>query len=280
MELTNSSDIAIVVFACDRYEFLYKGFLYAFREHWPNVVQKKYFVTETVDFDDSEFIHVKSGNGPWSDRLKKVLDQIDESYIILLQEDMWFLQSCSAVALQQCISYVQDHDLSYMKLHSTGSYITEPLDVYIEGLQIAEVDKKRSRFLLAHNISIWSIDFLKSQLLPGEDPWMNERRGSVRLKKSNTKVYQIDLFGVNGKSPINDNENLDARGEYKTVSNNAIVTDEVINFYDLFESKDREYAEAVQYKLEHRITHDGKVTPKAKGLKNKIKRQIKLLFDI
>ncbi|WP_245235080.1 hypothetical protein [Pedobacter borealis] len=61
---TYKNNIALLVHACDSYEFLYKGFDYTFSENWDfKIPCNYYFATEVKNADVNGFTNIKSGNG-------------------------------------------------------------------------------------------------------------------------------------------------------------------------------------------------------------------------
>jgi hypothetical protein len=82
--------IALVVSACDRYQLLYEGFVYFFKQHWDFDIQVNYyFFTEELKVSNPPFQTIKTGKGAWTERLKHGLEQLEEEYVFFMQEDMW-----------------------------------------------------------------------------------------------------------------------------------------------------------------------------------------------
>ena len=269
---------AILIFACDRYELLFEGFNYFFNEHWEvNDTIKKYFSTEEKDISIDGYINLKSGFGQWTNRLKKVLNQIEEEYVIFIQEDMWFSKKVPTDVLHQIIDYVEDNNLKLVKLHSSQVYKTMDTGIDFSGYTLSEVLKHESKFLMSHQVSIWNKDFLLEQLKDNEHPWRNERRGSKRLKRSKQKIYQIDLLSENGKSPINENQFKIETGEYHTISVNACIHPKAKNFIVELKNIKPQYSEKLEYNLLNNLTHDGRSKPRKEDLLKKIIRKIRLL---
>src|SRR2546425_4425090 len=90
--MTNQQNkIALLVHACDRYEFLFRGFGYFFGRHWNyDIPCNYYFATENISAQIHRFQNIKSGGGEWSDRLAFLLqNKIREEYVLYFQEDVW-----------------------------------------------------------------------------------------------------------------------------------------------------------------------------------------------
>lgn len=266
--------VAFLVFACDRYQFLYQGFDYFFKKNMLTpITSHVYFATEDIPLNLNGYTHVKSGKGEWTNRLKVVLHQIDEEYVIFLQEDMWFSKKASELAFQKTIEYAINSKLKLVKLHSADIYKTIPIGKSIEGLQLTKLDKKMSEFLMSHQISIWSKSFLINQLKDNEHPWRNERKGTQRLRKEPAEIYQIDLYSENHKEPNNVNENS-SNGSYLTISENACIHPRIEELLPELHIDLPKYAQKIEHHLKHKLTHDGKERPRKKDFIKSIKNNI------
>jgi hypothetical protein len=268
--------IAIVVHACDRYELLYKGFSEFFRLHWPlnTRISGYYFLTEEKEYIGGPFRNIKTGKGEWSERLKTGLSQIPESYILYLQEDMWFDKNVSAGAINSIIDFTLATKPLLFKLNSSEVYKTNPTSQFMDGFRIATLDNKSSEYLMSHQASVWDKEFLMSQLEPNEHPWRNERKGTKRLRKLNPAIYHVDLLSENGKPAINDNAPEAPYSGYWTVSVNASLNEFALPYIDRLKKSDdpenRAYAEKLQYNYEHQLTHDGKPKPRKESAIKKL----------
>ena len=263
MSSISKKTFAVLVHACDRYELLYKGFDYFFQKYWDfNIPCQYYFATEDLKINLERFENIQSGRGEWSTRLAFLLDKIDADYIIYFQEDMWLKEPVSAAFFNELFETAQKNDWQQVKLHTSPEYKTLPTTQFISGLNLAELDKKVSGYLMSHQITLWQKDFLLQQLQKPEHPWRNERRGTERLRKSNAKIFQIDYFLENGQAPINKNLEFAPHCEYYGVSANAMMfhtgnqyIEEMLLEEDI---EIKTYAEKLRFNFENNITHDGK----------------------
>jgi hypothetical protein len=124
------------------------------------------------------------------------LKELNEEYVIYLQEDFWFKSKVDIDKILKLIKFSIDYKLPLLKLHDEEVYILENTDKNIDGQFIKYVNKN-SDYLLSHAISIWKKDFLIECLnVPNmESPWDNEIKGSFRLRKNKElKIYQYNMF--------------------------------------------------------------------------------------
>lgn len=274
MPISNNK-VALLVHACDRYEFLYKGFDYAFSKNWDfDIACNYYFATEVKDTNIKGFANIKSGKGEWADRLATLLSSIEEDYVLYFQEDMWLSKPINSAFFKGLFHFADENNAQQIKLHSSEVYTTKQTDNFIEGFNVSELDNTSSQFLMSHQITLWRKDFLLAQLYKKEHPWRNERKGTKRLKKLNPLIHHIDYFAENGAAEINSNQNPIKRSEYYAVSFNSTLNSNAARFIDELKSgnaQERKYAEELQNHYDNDLTHDGKPKPKKVDLFKKFK---------
>jgi len=276
------NNVALLVHACDRYEFLYKGFDYTFTENWNfDIPCNYYFATEVKNAEVSGFTNIKSGKGEWADRLATLLNNIEEEYILYFQEDMWLTKPVNPKFFTTLFDQATQNNWQQVKLHSMGIYKTRESTNFIEGFNIAEIDNEASQYLMSHQVTLWKKDFLLAQLYKKEHPWRNERKGTKRLKKLNPLILHVDYFAENGAPEINNNKNPLLRSEYYAVSFNSTLNHNVVRFIEWLKSgsqPQKDYAAELQSHNDNSLTHDGKERPKKvdvfKQFKNFIQKRI------
>jgi hypothetical protein len=268
---------ALLVHACDRYEFLYQGFEYFFNQFWNSDIKcKYYFATEVIDVNIPGFENIKSGKGEWSDRLAYLLrEKITEDYVIYMQEDVWLSKPVSKAFFDDLFDFVQEKSHKQIKLHSSDIYQTLPTEKFVRGLNFSKVDNTKSRYLMSHQLTLWDRAFFVAQLPPKENPWRNERRGTKRLKSIDPEIWHIDYFSQDYSEPINENQDITERSNFNTVSQNGKLNDEVCHFIELLRKGDEKavaYAKELENHYDNSLTHDGKEQPRkidfVKRLKN------------
>jgi len=272
---TSTNNVALLVHACDRYEFLYKGFDYAFSANWDfNIPCNYYFATEEKKAEVEGFRNIRSGKGEWADRLVTLLTNLEEEYVLYFQEDMWLSKPVNAKFFSALFEQAAKNNWQQVKLHSADVYKTKETTNFIEGFNIAELDNEISQFLMSHQVTLWKKDFLLAQLHKKEHPWRNERKGTQRLKKLNPLILHADCFAENGAAEINNNQNPSLRSEYYAVSFNSTLNSNALRFIGLLESgsqAQKDYAAELQNHYDNNLTHDGKERPKKVDVFKKLK---------
>jgi len=271
----SKNNVALLVHACDRYEFLYKGFDFFFSRNWDfNIPCHYYFATEIKNAKVNGFTNIKSGKGEWADRLATLLRSIDEEYVLYFQEDMWLSKPVDKSFFNQLFDFADQNACNQIKLHSSDVYTTKQTENFIDGFNITEIDNKASHFLMSHQVTLWKKDFLLAQLYKKEHPWRNERKGTKRLKTLNPLIQHVDYFSENGSLEINQNKKPIKRSEYFAVSFNSTLNHNALRFIEILKSgtkAEKDYGKDLQNHFENGLTHDGKPKPKKVDLFKKFK---------
>ena len=279
MNVTPKPTVALLVHSCDRYRFLYHGFEYFFNKYWPKEINcKYYFATEKINVEIKGFENIRSGQGEWSDRLRTLLQKIEEPYILYFQEDMWLSKPVDARFFEQLFFLCQQQQWQQVKLHSSEVYKTIPTDLFISGLKISKLDNEASDFLMSHQVTLWYRQFLLHQMAKSEHPWRNERRATKRLRKINPDIYHIDYFAENGKDAINPNRPDSNRSEYFTVSINSTLNSFTLPYIAALKAgstADNDYADQLENHYQNGLTHDGLPRPRKEDIFQKIKRRLR-----
>jgi len=286
MDTQSSPDVALLVHTCDRYRFLYPGFMAFFHQYWDvNTRCNLYFATEELDVDLKPFINIKSGSGEWADRLRYLLQHtIREKYVIYFQEDMWLNKPVSSAFFNQLFTLMVQHNWQQVKLGSAAIYKTRATPYHIDGFNISLLDNQASGYLMSHQVTVWNKQHLISQLHKGEHPWRNERKGTQRLKKLNPEIYHIDYFAENGQPPINENQPDALRSEYHTVSMNSQLSDNVQPYIEELMQKgntaQQVYAADLLHHYQNHLTHDGREKPRKDDVFKRFKNWVFKAFQL
>lgn len=272
--------VAVLVHACDRYQFLYKGFEYFFSKYWDFDIEcNYYFATEILTANIGGFQNIKSGEGAWSDRLAYLLTtEIEEDYILYFQEDMWLDKKVDKSFFNELFELAPSKDWKQVKLHSAKIYHTEATGHYIQNLNVARVDKTVSDYLMSHQVTLWNREFLIKQLGKNEHPWRNERRATKRLRSDPNPIFHIDYFAENGSAEINRNKPQAERSRYYTVSINGILNAHIESFAcELMQGNvaEKVYAKRLLFNFANQLTHDGQPKPRKVDFFKKIKLWLK-----
>jgi len=166
--------LSLLVHSFDGYAHLWPGYYKAFRENWNLEGYKCYFGSDipTENTVGPPFKMLYSGPGEWSDRLRRLLEQIPSDYVLYMQEDHWPTQKPPDLA--ELCRIVMKYGLFRLQISPKASFYT------LDGM----VFEPNSKYLVSHQPSIWRKSFLMDCLKSGETPWVNEYRGTLRLQQT------------------------------------------------------------------------------------------------
>lgn len=120
-----------------------------------------YFANESLPFDlPKHFIHIKTGHGEWSDRLRIALSNIPEKCVIYLQED-FLIQYVDSLQLINAINYHLENCNIITKLGTNDFFDTIKTTTYHCNFEIIE-HVPGSIFVMSHQpIAIFDNEFMR-----------------------------------------------------------------------------------------------------------------------
>jgi hypothetical protein len=178
-------DITLLVGTCDKYNFLWKNFSILFDRYWDHSINiSKYFLSETVSYNDYGFKSILPGKIPYSDCLKYALKCVDTKYILWMQDD-YFLQKTICKSQFQYYMNLIDIGIDRFGIHDDSIY-------YSKYHIINNIYKlhQYSLYTISMQASIWNKEFFESCLISSgtETPWEFEVNGSQRLNNKNHNI--------------------------------------------------------------------------------------------
>lgn len=174
-------NLSILVHTFDGYQHLWTGFSQSFSQHWNNPFTPIYFGTDEhtdrLVIIADEVIY--SGPGEWSDRLTNLLHKIPTDYVLYMQEDHWLTQP--PPDLDRMMEVMTENNLLRLQL--------SPIVHFYKLTQSGGIHffDPSSKYLVSHQPSIWKKSFLLDCLRPGETPWVNEYKGTLRWQETQAK---------------------------------------------------------------------------------------------
>jgi hypothetical protein len=186
------SSLAVLVHSFDKYSFLWPGYEEAFKKNWNLNYPEVYFASdiETKNKVGEPFKMIYSGEGEWSDRLKRLLLQLPYDYVLYMQEDHW---PTKKPPLTECWQLMDELNLNRLQISLVNQFYS------LTGDKIPLHFHHTSKYLVSHQPSVWRKSFFLDCLRPGETPWVNEYRGTKRLNerpdtKGKIAIYPCDWY--------------------------------------------------------------------------------------
>lgn len=191
-------NLTILVNTCDKYEDAWFPFFKLFQINWPQSSRCEILLnTETKDFN-CDFLDVKvikTGVGiSWSKRLKCALNSIGTDYVLFFLEDFFLQSPVNQEMFEEALTLMKNNsDIGYIGLKYA------PDRIFKEGISKPK-ERFFSRDILATKFRItamsvlWRKDWLLELINENEDPWEFERNASIRSRKYEMKVLEINNY--------------------------------------------------------------------------------------
>ena len=122
--------------------------------------------------------------------------------------------------MTEVFEFARQQNINMLKLHCCNAYQLTPTDHWLGTARLSELSKK-SPYLLSHQVTLWKKSFLQEVIPFGENPWQNEKYGTKRLKKSDSPIFQVDVFENNLNLHHNQNHPKHLISEYNGVADRS-----------------------------------------------------------
>jgi len=170
--------VSIVVSSCDAFFDAWRPFAFFFRKFWPDCpFPVNLIVNElSVRSDFVRAIAVGEDRG-WASNMQSALRRIETPYVLYFQEDYFLTGPVNEAQLASDIAYAMEQDAASFCFCDLS--LLEPEFGRSTDERFAlmpDVSKGRTRL----QVTLWNRDTLASLLVPGENAWQMEARGSER----------------------------------------------------------------------------------------------------
>ena len=178
----NEKKIAFLVVSCDNYSDLWLPFFTLLDKYWKDRNAKVYLLSNHKDFSWPGVNTIKVGDDvSYSDNLSKAMEEIDEEWILLWLEDLFFAEDVNQSLLDKIISEFQSFDCGYLK-------IAPDMPLSYESINNSAIGNlpKGIKYRSAIGATLYHKSTLKKLLIPGASAW--------ELDKSNLSDTIDDPF--------------------------------------------------------------------------------------
>jgi hypothetical protein len=167
--------VSILVVSCDKYADLWKPFFKVFRKQWPDCPYPIYLGTNFKTFDDSSVTSIPVGpDNSWSGNLRKMLDAVQSSHVILLLEDFFFLSPVDTSRVDRLVELALEKQVGCLRL-CPRPRPTRRLRNF-EGIGVL---RRGDDWRVSTQIAVWDTGLLKLLAWPGFTAWHFEEIGSL-----------------------------------------------------------------------------------------------------
>lgn len=181
-----SPSVAVLVVSCDRYSDLWEPFFKCWFKYWPDCPYPVYLGTGRFAYPDSRVKSLLVGDDiSYSDNLRKLLEIIDEEWVIFWVEDRFLSAKVDTDWLIRLVVTAQKERAGCLKL------IPEDPLAYRTGDAYWGVLNKRTKYRVSMTIAIWRKQTLLSILRTGESAWELETAGTKRSNDLDEKFLAL-----------------------------------------------------------------------------------------
>ena len=172
-----SSDCAVLILSCDKYQDLWKPFFEQWNRFWPTCPYPIYLGSNQKTYtDDKNVSSILSGRDEsWASSLISILSQMEEKYILVWLEDAFLASQVNEKIIDKSFQLLSKGHANHIhiKANPTPDSLSEDkaFGIYEKGAPYR-----------INTVGFWNKKTLEKLLIPGESAWNFEIVGSYRTK--------------------------------------------------------------------------------------------------
>ena len=271
------SNICYFVHTCDDYQQFWNGWHVSYEKFWPKELDwNVYFVNEEIDCPYNDVTQIKtfkskkewieetrevdSQGNPlptkgsmkqfdhgWSDRLIMALDNIEEEYLLYVQEDMWLKHLVDHDLFHNAFRFAERTDINVLRLTrlnilSSDKTFLHKTNYFVNDHRLLKIDKKAG-YLMNHQPAIWKKSFLQEVLIYGESFRDNEFEGTERIRQyDDPKIYHLNhdwCYGMPGAATAGNFHTFSYSQEWHENVNDVCITNDLELKREKYEPKSK-----------------------------------------
>lgn len=173
--------MAVLVISCDKYADAWPPFFELFFKFWDDCAHNVYLGTNFLGYHDERIEVLKTGEDvSWSDGVRRMVEQIEEPYILTFLEDEFLAKAVDSAAISMALSLAKEEGVACFRLHS--SYLpkmsrTRAFSTASNVFWLLPQDE----FCVNTGIAIWERETLLGLLTLGYSAWDFEVKNSSRF---------------------------------------------------------------------------------------------------
>jgi len=183
------NDLAVLIFGCDKYSFLWDSWYYYFKKNWDFSLANIYFNNEkkVINFEGIKQIKTDiSDVNLWTVRMRAVLSKIPESDIFFIMGDEFPVKLFPEFGKVYKAFVGLGADSMRVRPISLANTVEQVPS--INGLNIKKFCND-SQYLISYSPNIIKKSFFLNCIQVDESVWDNEIKGTDRIRETNPKVY-------------------------------------------------------------------------------------------
>lgn len=179
------NEIPIILHTMDSYHQYWDFWYYFFKKHVKNHGPIFFLSEKKEPSFIKDVTHIKTGEGEWGYRLLKGLNQIKNELIIYMQEDFWAYKDFELT--DSLLTMFNEFNMDHLVIKELSN-LTSRVNIKNNLYKLTQ----NSQYTHNHQFSIWKKNNLIRNVLPNENPWVNEIEGTKRLNKTPHNVYILN----------------------------------------------------------------------------------------
>lgn len=169
------ADISILVVSCDRYADLWSPFFGIFWQRWPDCPYPVYLGSNQKPYLDDRVNSITVGEDlSWATGVRRMLDQIGSSHVILFLEDFLIQRPVDTTAVVDLVLTAVTTRVACLRLTPQP-----PPSLPICGRPGLGIIAPGDLYRVSTQVAVWRVDTLRSLLVPGFSAWDFELTGSL-----------------------------------------------------------------------------------------------------
>lgn len=187
-------ELTILVSSCDAFFDAWQPFAFFFRKFWPDCPFPVYLITNELDLRSSFVRAIRVGEDKgWASNMQAALAQISTPHVLYFQEDYFLTSRVDTAQLARDFDFVLANGAASLCFQDLSLLEPQPPTPNERYITVPRDSTGRTRL----QVTIWKRDALASILVPDEDAWNMEARGSER-----TRDLRLFTYARTNESPI------------------------------------------------------------------------------
>ena len=184
------SSLAVLIFGCDKYEFLWQSWYKYFKKNWDFSLANIYFNNEKKDVNFDGITQIKTDIPDvnlWTKRMREVLKQIPEEDIFFFMGDEFFVKPFPSFGQVYKMYRWMNADSMRVRPVSPANKV-EPTNISVDNRSIVKFCND-SQYLISYSPNIIKKSFFLDCIQRDESVWDNETKGTERIREQNRNIY-------------------------------------------------------------------------------------------
>lgn len=190
----------MILSSCDNYEDTWAPFFICLKKYWTSFEMPIYLSTETknTNFTGCDIRCPLSGGNvykQWSERLEKLLNYIEEDYILFMLDDFWLTERVDEQFLWKVLDYMKSNkDIGFVCLkQEIKDYCSDKEKANAVDCEYPDIweYKPQKSFRITTQAGLWRKDYLKKILRRHESAWYFETRATWRSRFYSERVFDV-----------------------------------------------------------------------------------------